>query len=88
MIFVPASLKYLERLWGTVETARDRERERVKELLFQEDDALKTPSGSGRNSPATDGSASRKTEAEKRFEEVQKRRVRLLLPVPHRELFF
>ncbi|KAL0951535.1 hypothetical protein HGRIS_008219 [Hohenbuehelia grisea] len=53
----------------------DRERERVKELLFKEDKDPQSPSGSGRNSPATGGSSDRKTEAEKRFEEVQKRRL-------------
>ncbi|KAF9459831.1 hypothetical protein BDZ94DRAFT_1224188 [Collybia nuda] len=56
-------------------TEKDYERERVKELLFQEEESHKTPSSSGRNSPATSGSSSRKTEAEKRFEEVQKRRL-------------
>nr|AKF12273.1 hypothetical protein [Collybia nuda] len=54
---------------------RDRERERVKELLFQEEESHKTPGSSGRNSPAANSSSSRKTEAEKRFEEVQKRRL-------------
>ncbi|TFK36960.1 hypothetical protein BDQ12DRAFT_686160 [Crucibulum laeve] len=53
----------------------DHERERVKELLFQEEEGVNSSSGSGRNSPATQGSSSRKTEAEKRFEEAQKRRL-------------
>ena len=43
--------------------------------MFQEDED-NFPSGSGRNSPAVSSSSSRKTEAEKRFEEAQKRRVR------------
>ncbi|KIJ94120.1 hypothetical protein K443DRAFT_684021 [Laccaria amethystina LaAM-08-1] len=53
----------------------ERERERVKELLFQEEESTKTPSGSGRNSPAIVSSSSKKTEAEKRFEEAQRRRL-------------
>ncbi|KAF9502392.1 DUF1754-domain-containing protein [Pleurotus eryngii] len=57
------------------ETTTDPERERVKELLFQEDKASQSPSGSGRNSPAASGSNGRKTKAEERFEEVQKRRL-------------
>lgn len=56
---------------------QDQERERVKALLFEEDDSEKKPSGSGRSSPAIMGNSSRKTEAEKRFEEAQKRRVYL-----------
>lgn len=56
---------------------RDRERTRVKELLFKEDeDSTTTPTGSnGRNSPAVSSSSDRKTDAERRFEEVQKQRV-------------
>ncbi|KDQ31072.1 hypothetical protein PLEOSDRAFT_1111658 [Pleurotus ostreatus PC15] len=57
------------------ETTTDPERERVKELLFQEDKVSQSPSGSGRNSPAASGSNGRKTKAEERFEEVQKRRL-------------
>ncbi len=67
------------------ETTSDPEHERVKELLFQEDKAAQSPSGSGRNSPAASGSNGRKTKAEERFEEVQKRRVstrRAFYPVP------
>jgi protein FAM32A len=58
----------------------ERERNRVKELLLKEDDTSKTgsPSGSGRSSPAIGGSNGKKTDAERRFEEVQKRRVREL----------
>ncbi|KAF9074804.1 hypothetical protein BDP27DRAFT_1315997 [Rhodocollybia butyracea] len=52
-----------------------RERERVKELLLQDDVDTSSPGGSGRNSPAAGGSKSSKTEAERRFEEVQKRRL-------------
>ncbi|KAF5388610.1 hypothetical protein D9757_004647 [Collybiopsis confluens] len=50
-----------------------RERERVKELLLQDSDVHSpSPGGSGRNSPAAGSS---KTEAERRFEEVQKERL-------------
>lgn len=49
--------------------------ERMKDLLSQTDDKEATTTGSGRNSPALASSSSRKTEAERRFEEVQKRRV-------------
>ncbi|KAJ6604840.1 hypothetical protein DFH09DRAFT_1123922 [Mycena vulgaris] len=53
------------------------ERERVKDLLFREEaEALKSSlPGSGTNSPAPGGSSDRKTDAEKRFEEVQRRRL-------------
>ena len=51
----------------------------VKDLLSvaEGSDSLKSPSTSSRNSPALpgSGSSSRKTEAERRFEEVQRRRV-------------
>ena len=66
--------------------AKEREKsaeiELAKELeLLKEEDDLKSlsPSGSGRNSPAIASSSSsseRKTPAEKRFEEVQRKRVR------------
>lgn len=48
-----------------------------KDLASQIDIKDESPEGSGRGSPALAGSSSssRKTEAEKRFEEVQKRRV-------------
>lgn len=47
------------------------------ERAIKEDDVnAGTPSGSGRNSPAIVGTSDRKTAAEKRFEEVQKKRVR------------
>lgn len=49
--------------------------ERMKDLLSQTDDKETTTAGSGRNSPALASSSSRKTEAERRFEEVQKRRL-------------
>ena len=59
---------------------KEREREHIKELLLKEDDyKTGSPSGSGRNSPAVGGSNSKKTEAERRFEEIQKRRVRSFL---------
>jgi len=56
---------------------KERERDRVVELLLKEDDAVKTgsPSGSGRNSPAVGGSSNNKTDAERRFEEVQTQRL-------------
>lgn len=49
----------------------------VEGLVSKTDDTDKNASGSDRNSPAlaATSSSSRKTEAEKRFEEVQKRRV-------------
>jgi protein FAM32A len=55
------------------------EKQRVKELLFKEsDDAVKdSPSGSARNSPVPGHSGTRKTEAEKRFENAQRERVRV-----------
>ncbi|KAJ7293151.1 hypothetical protein C8J57DRAFT_1111396 [Mycena rebaudengoi] len=55
----------------------EHERERVKDLLFREEaEASRNAlSGSGSNSPAPGGSSDRKTEAERRFEEVQKRRL-------------
>ena len=59
------------------------EDDRVKALekAIKEDEAKSaSPSGSGRNTPALASSSSgdRKTAAEKRFEEVQKKRVRCL----------
>jgi hypothetical protein len=52
--------------------------EQVKELL-KSDELVQTSSGSGRNTPdvvsSGTSSSSRKTEAEKRFEEVQRKRV-------------
>ncbi|KAF8078882.1 hypothetical protein FPV67DRAFT_1466747 [Lyophyllum atratum] len=57
------------------DSEKDAEREKVKNLLFREGESSNSPSGSGTNSPAPSNSSSRKTEAEKRFEEVQKRRL-------------
>ncbi|KAG6841746.1 hypothetical protein C0991_007075 [Blastosporella zonata] len=54
---------------------KDEDREKVKMLLFREDKDTESPSGSGSNSPAPSSGSSKKTEAEKRFEEVQKRRL-------------
>ncbi|KAJ7925963.1 DUF1754-domain-containing protein [Mycena leptocephala] len=53
------------------------ERERVKELRLREEAAASKSSlpGSGSNSPAPSGSSDRKTDAERRFEEVQRRRL-------------
>ncbi|KAJ7207384.1 hypothetical protein B0H12DRAFT_1330241 [Mycena haematopus] len=53
------------------------ERERVKELRLREEAAASKSStpGSGRNSPAPSGSSDRKTDAERRFEEAQRRRL-------------
>ncbi|KAI0319787.1 hypothetical protein OF83DRAFT_1108546 [Amylostereum chailletii] len=49
----------------------------VKEILKRDSPTPGSPSGSGRNSPAIAGSsADRKTEAERRFQEVQRKRVR------------
>nr|BAH22603.1 hypothetical protein UP10 [Pholiota nameko] len=56
-------------------STKDQDLERVKDLISQHDTNDATPSGSGRNSPAIASSSVRKTEAEKRFEEVQKRRL-------------
>ncbi|KAF8807827.1 DUF1754-domain-containing protein [Phlegmacium glaucopus] len=55
-------------------STKDHDRDAVKELLFQ-DDADNAPSGSGHNSPPVSSNSSRKTEAEKRFEEAQQRRL-------------
>lgn len=55
----------------------------MEELLFEEHEAtLKsdTPSSSGRNSPSTSGGGTKKTEAERRFEETKKQRVCHLPP--------
>ncbi|KAJ8597626.1 putative C31G5.21 protein [Rhizopogon salebrosus TDB-379] len=59
------------------DSAKDRERERVKELLFKEEAELAngSPSGSNRDSPALPGNSDRKTDAERRFEEAQRRRL-------------
>ncbi|KAJ7597524.1 hypothetical protein C8J56DRAFT_818140 [Mycena floridula] len=55
---------------------REKEQGRMKELLKSTEVEIITSPGSGRNSPATEGSSSsRKTEAERRFEEVQKKRL-------------
>ncbi|PBK76778.1 DUF1754-domain-containing protein [Armillaria solidipes] len=61
----------------TEKTDADRfsERESVRERFVQEDENPGSASGSGRNSPAVVGSSSRKTEAERRFEKVQKERL-------------
>ncbi|CAA7265918.1 unnamed protein product [Cyclocybe aegerita] len=58
--------------------SKDHDLDSVKDLVSKNDDKDNIPSGSGRNSPAltsSSSSVSRKTEAEKRFEEVQKRRL-------------
>ncbi|TRM66102.1 hypothetical protein BD626DRAFT_486736 [Schizophyllum amplum] len=59
------------------ESEIDIERKRVKELLLKDDGDANSPSTSGRNSPAVGGSSNgdRRTEAEKRFEEIQRRRL-------------
>ncbi|KAF8723852.1 hypothetical protein AX14_009077 [Amanita brunnescens Koide BX004] len=58
------------------ETELEAERELAKELAFKEEAHSPTPEGSGQNSPAiVSNSNSRKTDAEKRFEEAQKRRL-------------
>lgn|ERR1700722_256598 len=62
-----------------VDVELDREREQVKKVLSGEDEPRKSKSGSpstsSRNSPGAGTNGTRKTEAEKRFEQVQKRRV-------------
>ncbi|EIW87038.1 DUF1754-domain-containing protein [Coniophora puteana RWD-64-598 SS2] len=62
---------------STSDDAKRREREKVKELLLKDEEGSPrdSPSGSGRNSPAVGGSNDRKTDAEKRFEEAQRRRL-------------
>ncbi|TFK77354.1 DUF1754-domain-containing protein [Pluteus cervinus] len=65
---------------GEKERSKSRELDKVKELLLKEDEAgsssISGNSGtSGRNSPAVPASTPNKTEAEKRFEEVQQRRL-------------
>ncbi|KAJ3725555.1 hypothetical protein DFJ43DRAFT_1089099 [Lentinula guzmanii] len=60
---------------STSSSEKARERERVKELLLQDDIDTSSPGGSSRNSPAAGSSRSSKTEAERRFEEVQKQRL-------------
>ncbi|KAG2062299.1 DUF1754-domain-containing protein [Suillus hirtellus] len=57
------------------DSAKDRERERVKDLLFKEEAELASGSASGSSSPALPGSDARKTDAERRFEEAQRRRL-------------
>ncbi|KJA25893.1 hypothetical protein HYPSUDRAFT_64616 [Hypholoma sublateritium FD-334 SS-4] len=54
---------------------KEEDLERIKDLISQHDSKDAIASGSGRNSPALAGSSVRKTEAERRFEEVQKRRL-------------
>ncbi|KAI0673315.1 DUF1754-domain-containing protein [Trametes maxima] len=52
------------------------DRLKALERAIQEDEAkAASPSGSGRNSPAATGTGDRKTPAEKRFEEVQRKRL-------------
>ncbi|KZT30829.1 DUF1754-domain-containing protein [Neolentinus lepideus HHB14362 ss-1] len=55
---------------------KERDLERLREARLK-DEAVKSssPSGSNRNSPAVGGSNDKKTEAERRFEETQKRRM-------------
>lgn len=63
---------------------KERDRERVKELLSGED-VGSTPasaSGSNRASPSLSNGNERKTDAERRFEEAQRRRVSLTLISP------
>ncbi|KAI0756828.1 DUF1754-domain-containing protein [Daedaleopsis nitida] len=54
----------------------DEDRVKALERAIKEDEAKSaSPAGSGRNSPAIAGSSDRKTAAERRFEEVQKKRL-------------
>ncbi|KAF9225450.1 DUF1754-domain-containing protein [Gyrodon lividus] len=69
--------KKKSKLKSKVDDGKGRERERVKELLLSED-VDSTPgstSGSNRASPSLSSSNDRKTDAERRFEEVQRRRL-------------
>ncbi|KAF8415105.1 hypothetical protein L210DRAFT_3588005 [Boletus edulis BED1] len=56
---------------------KELDRERVKELLLREDNgsAPGSASGSNRASPSLSNGNDRKTEAERRFEEAQRRRL-------------
>ncbi|TFK56660.1 DUF1754-domain-containing protein [Heliocybe sulcata] len=55
---------------------KERQLERLREArLKKEAVTSSSPAGSSRNSPAVGGSNDRKTEAERRFEETQKRRM-------------
>ncbi|KDQ63281.1 hypothetical protein JAAARDRAFT_168940 [Jaapia argillacea MUCL 33604] len=57
---------------------KERELERQREARLKEDEEEAksgSPSTSSRNSPAVGGSNDRKTDAERRFEETQKRRL-------------
>ena len=69
--------------------ARKKKKGKRKKEIFTGDDPVEAPSSlfqgegdeghvpsSGRNSPSVSSGSSRKTEAEKRFQEAQKRRVR------------
>lgn len=71
--------KKSEKLKSKVEKLR--EKERVDEILLKEDKSKEagssSGSGSGRNSPSVGDNGGNKTDAERRFEEIQKRRVRL-----------
>ncbi|KAI6136332.1 hypothetical protein F5141DRAFT_1073854 [Pisolithus sp. B1] len=60
-----------------VEDSQDREQQRDKHRLGSEgvDPAPGSASGSNRGSPALSGKNDKKTEAERRFEEVQRRRL-------------
>ncbi|GLB35904.1 putative eukaryotic family of unknown function (DUF1754) [Lyophyllum shimeji] len=49
--------------------------EKAKTLFREEERSMSPSGGSSSNSPAPSSSSSKKTEAEKRFEEVQKRRL-------------
>lgn len=51
----------------------DKARARLRESQAEGEERADVPGGSGRNSPAVGGN---KTEAEKRFEEMQRERVR------------
>lgn len=60
-----------------LDDVKERDRERVKEFLLSED-IDSTPgsaSGSNRASPSLSNGNERKTDAERRFEEAQRRRV-------------
>jgi len=71
------SLRKKKKSKSKQETELEAERNLARELNLKEDAHSPTPVGSGQSTPAVvNNSSSKKTDAEKRFEEAQKRRVR------------
>lgn len=58
----------------------------MKDLLFKEEAELASGSASGSSSPALPGSDARKTDAERRFEEAQRRRVSFVLKMKNLQI--